>query len=246
MIIAETTNPMQERLHLDTLTVAQLTKKFPTIFETESFIILFTTAIMCSCNEPDKLSPIPLYIPLPPMPWSYMWVFRYYSPTQSFHAFIFRLLCVTRPALHFLLYFITLQISAEEWKPWGSSSCSFLQPPVTSSISGPHVFFLRRVLIHPQYTFFPSSERLRFATTQNNRQSNRFLCYSVWSFKNLKGMVASIRPIQSAFTFFLVATGSCDCHSEFFNFATCSKELQLLIAIFSCITELVFFSLQYL
>jgi hypothetical protein len=46
---------------------------------------------------------------------------------------------VTCPAHHILLALITLTILGEEYKPCGSSLCSFLQPPVTSSLFGPNI-----------------------------------------------------------------------------------------------------------
>jgi hypothetical protein len=45
----------------------------------------------------------------------------------------------TYPAHLILLALITLTILGEEYKPCSSSLCSFLQPPVTSSLSGPNI-----------------------------------------------------------------------------------------------------------
>jgi hypothetical protein len=46
---------------------------------------------------------------------------------------------LTSPSL-ILLALITLTILGEEYKPCSSSLCSFLQPPVTSSLLGPNIF----------------------------------------------------------------------------------------------------------
>jgi hypothetical protein len=45
----------------------------------------------------------------------------------------------TCPAYLVLLALITLTILGEEYKPCSSSFCSFLQPPVTSSLLGPNI-----------------------------------------------------------------------------------------------------------
>jgi capsular polysaccharide biosynthesis protein len=44
----------------------------------------------------------------------------------------------TCPAHLILLALITLTILGEEYKPCSSSFCSFIQPPVTSSLLGPN------------------------------------------------------------------------------------------------------------
>jgi hypothetical protein len=59
----------------------------------------------------------------------------------------------TCPTHLILLALITLMILGEEYKPCSSSLCSFLQPPVTSSLSGPklfHVIERRNTLAHQQ------------------------------------------------------------------------------------------------
>jgi hypothetical protein len=49
---------------------------------------------------------------------------------------------------------IILIIIGEEHKLWSPSLCSFLQPPVTSSLFGLNIL-LRPVLKHPQSMFLP-------------------------------------------------------------------------------------------
>jgi hypothetical protein len=56
------------------------------------------------------------------------------------YSFLFSLIRATCPARRFLLYLIILVILGKEYKLWSSSLCSFLQPHVTSSIFGPHIF----------------------------------------------------------------------------------------------------------
>jgi hypothetical protein len=54
-------------------------------------------------------------------------------------------------------------------KSWSSSLCSFLQPPVTSSLFCPNII-LNTVLRHPQSMFLLSCQRPSFAPIQNHRR----------------------------------------------------------------------------
>jgi hypothetical protein len=60
-------------------------------------------------------------------------------PTNTLYAFFCYLIRATCPAHLILPDFIFLIIHCEEYKVWSSSLCSFLQPPVTSSLSGPNI-----------------------------------------------------------------------------------------------------------
>jgi hypothetical protein len=48
-----------------------------------------------------------------------------------------------------------LIVLEEEYKLWCSSLCSFLQPPVTSSLLSPNILFKHPALKHPQSMFLP-------------------------------------------------------------------------------------------
>jgi hypothetical protein len=60
-------------------------------------------------------------------------------PTKMLYAPLTSPMHATCPAHLILLALITLTILGEEYKPCSSSLCSFLQPPVTSSLLGPNI-----------------------------------------------------------------------------------------------------------
>jgi hypothetical protein len=62
------------------------------------------------------------------------------SLTNIVYAFIFFPIRATCRAYLIILDLITLIILGEEYKLWSSSLCSFLQPPVTSSLFDPSIF----------------------------------------------------------------------------------------------------------
>ena len=62
-------------------------------------------------------------------------------PTKMLFAPLLSPIRSTYPAHLILLYFITRIICGEEYTPWSSTLCDFLQFPVTSSLLEPHVSF---------------------------------------------------------------------------------------------------------
>jgi hypothetical protein len=60
-------------------------------------------------------------------------------PTKMLYAPLTSPMRATFPAYLILLALITLTILGEEYKPCSSSLCSFLQPPITSSLLGQNI-----------------------------------------------------------------------------------------------------------
>jgi hypothetical protein len=85
-------------------------------------------------------------------------------PTQTLYTF----LCPTRhiPCSSHIPWFAHPNNICNVYKSWCSSSCSFLQPPATSSPLDPSVFFFSAILSnthHHQPIFFPLPLREQFS-----------------------------------------------------------------------------------
>jgi hypothetical protein len=61
-------------------------------------------------------------------------------------------------------------ILGEEYKLWSSSSCSSLQPPVTSSLFGRNILLSFLFFKHPQSISLPQCQKLISTPLQNNSQ----------------------------------------------------------------------------
>jgi hypothetical protein len=63
--------------------------------------------------------------------------------------------------------------TCEEYKLWSSSLCSFLQPPVTSSLFGPNIL-LNTLVSNSESMILPKYYRPSFTPTQNHTQNYSF------------------------------------------------------------------------
>jgi hypothetical protein len=139
----------------------------------------------CSYPELDQFSPhrpnLSLKDPFQYCPPTYVLVFHVISCTLSFPPitythFSFPTIRATCPAHLILFDLIILIILDEEYKSRSSSLCSFLHPPVTSSLFGPNSV-LSTLMSNTLSLCSSLSVRPGSAPVQNHRQ-NYSLVYS--------------------------------------------------------------------
>jgi hypothetical protein len=95
-------------------------------------------------------------------------------PTNILYAFYFSPIHVTFPVRFTLLNLIMLIILGKEYKLWNSSLCSFLQPPVTSSLFDPNILLS---------TPFSNILSLYCTPVQNRRQNYGFVYSHFYVFR---------------------------------------------------------------
>jgi len=135
------------RVLLEKLIGVHLVKKFPAFYLTKSFITAVTSAHHLSLSWARSIHSIHPH----PIFWRSILILSSYlrlglpiclfSPgflTNTMYKPLLSLICATCPAHLILLDFITRIILGEVYRNLGSSLCSFLHSPVTSSLIGPN------------------------------------------------------------------------------------------------------------
>jgi hypothetical protein len=133
--------------------VAQLLKNFPPFYGTRRFITVFTRVLHWSLSWSRWIQSI--------LPYSTRisqgsililsshlllglssGLYTSGFPIRILYAFLFPHACYTPCPSHPLIILI---IPGEQYKLWSSSLCSFLHPPITSSLFGPNVLLITLV-----------------------------------------------------------------------------------------------------
>jgi hypothetical protein len=80
------------------------------------------------------------------------------------------------------LVILTILIHGEQYKLWSSSLCSFLQPPVTSSLFGINIL-LNTLFSDTLSVFLLWYQRPNFTPIQNHRKNYSFVYYNFYVFR---------------------------------------------------------------
>jgi hypothetical protein len=99
-------------------------------------ILIQMNSVHITSSYPSKIH---FNIILQPMSRSYLWSLSFWLSNKNRTCAIMFSMRATCPVRRMLLDLIIVIILGEEYELWSSSLCSFLQPPVISSLFGPNI-----------------------------------------------------------------------------------------------------------